>query len=392
MTGSEILQCEQMSVPRSVMAELDAALQSGSVAKRTALLRRVTDLFLGGADNYSAEQVALFDDVMSRVITRIEARVLSELSARLAPIANAPVAVIQRLARDDDIVISGPVLQHSERLTDDDLVEIAKSKSQEHLFKISGRPRLSDGVTDVLVERGDAKVVNEVAANTGARFSKSGFSRLAIFAERDEQLTTTVASRADIPPLLLRHVLARATNAARERLLTSAQPQARDLIRKILTDVSRQMSGSLMPHQYADAQRLVDTISQDTELTKSKLWEFATAHQMAEMVVALSVLSAVPIDLVDHLVNSPSQFGVIVLGKAIGLDWRVAHAVMLGCRKPGESAPLETQDLHDEYQQFSVSLAQRLLRFWQARQDRAAISECRASHGQARSRHRPAVD
>src|SRR5712691_1764609 len=97
MTGSEILQCEQMSVPRSVMAELDAALQSGSVAKRTALLRRVTDLFLGGADNYSAEQVALFDDVMSRVITRIEARVLSELSARLAPIANAPVAVIQRL-------------------------------------------------------------------------------------------------------------------------------------------------------------------------------------------------------------------------------------------------------------------------------------------------------
>ena len=380
-----------MSVSRSVLDELDAALQSGSIAKRTELLRRVTDLFLSGAENYSVEQVALFDDVMSRVITQIEGKVLSELSARIAPIANAPDAVIQRLARNDDIVISGPVLQHSERLTDDDLVAIARSKSQQHLFKISGRQRLNEVVTDVLVERGDAQVVNEVAANTGARFSKSGFSTLAIFAERDEQLTTTIASRADIPPLLLRHVLARATTAARERLLTSARPETRDAIRKIITDVSRQLSASLMPRQYADAQRLVDSIIQDTELTKFTLWEFAAAHRMTEMVVAMSALSAVPIDLVDHLLNCSSQFGVIVLCKAIGLDWRVAHAVMLGCRTPGAAAPFETNDLHDEYEQLSVSSAQRLLRFWQARQDQAVVAERKAPLAEARSRNRQAI-
>src|SRR5690349_9379351 len=112
-----------MSTSQSMITELEVALQNGSIARRTELMRRVTDLFLGGTHTFSEEQISLFDDVLSRLIDHIEGKVLSELSARLAPIANAPTKVIHRLARDDDIVISGPVLQHSQRLTDDDLIE-----------------------------------------------------------------------------------------------------------------------------------------------------------------------------------------------------------------------------------------------------------------------------
>src|SRR2546425_1413860 len=130
---------ERMSLFRSVIDDLETTLQSGSAARRHELLRRVTDLFLGGADNFSEDQILLFDDVMSRLISHIEETALAELSVRLAPVANAPVGVIRRLACDDDIVISGPVLEQSERLTDDDLVDIARSKSQEHLLKIAGR-------------------------------------------------------------------------------------------------------------------------------------------------------------------------------------------------------------------------------------------------------------
>jgi len=378
-----------MSPSQLMITELEVALQNGSIAKRTELLRRVTDLFFGGTDTYSAEQLSLFDDVFSRLIDHIEGKVLSELSTRLAPIANAPAKVIQRLARDDDIVISGPVLQHSQRLTDDDLIEIAKSKSQEHLLKVSGRANLNEAVTDVLVERGDAQVVNEVAANAGARLSKEGFSKLVIFADRDERLMATVAGRTDIPPLLFRHVLARATDAVRERLLTSVKPDARDVIRKVLADVSRQMNGSLTPHQYANAQKLVDSISRDTAQTKAKLWDFANSRRIPEMVVAMSVLSAVPIDLVDHLVNGSSQFGIVVLCKAIGLEWGIAHAVMRACRNQ-KAGPLQVKDLHDEYQQLSVSTAQRLLRFWQARQDQVSVADRRAPPGQDRNGHRPA--
>jgi hypothetical protein len=53
------------------------------------MLRRVTDLLVDGANVYTDEHVALFDDVIGRLSRGIEAKVRAELSNRLAPIANA---------------------------------------------------------------------------------------------------------------------------------------------------------------------------------------------------------------------------------------------------------------------------------------------------------------
>ncbi len=75
-----------------------------------------------------------------RALADIDARTaLADMSAQLAPIAQAPRLVIRRLAGNDEIRIAAPVLQESARLGDDDLVAIAKTKSEQHLLAISGR-------------------------------------------------------------------------------------------------------------------------------------------------------------------------------------------------------------------------------------------------------------
>ena len=365
-----------MSAVPLLIDELESALQSSSMAKRTEFLRRVTDLFLGGADHFSPQQVSLFDGVMTRLIAQIERKVLAELSQRLAPVANAPAAVVQRLASDDDIAVAGPVLQESARLTDDHLVEIAAGKGQQHLVSISRRSQLNEKVTDVLVERGDTEVLSTVAANAGAQLSETGFSKLAVYAEGDDMLTELVARRADVPPLLFRHVLARATSTARERLLLSAPPEARDRIRKVLADVSNQMRRKTTSQQHAQAQQLVSAFSQDTALTKAKVWEFAVGRKIPEMVVALSVLTAVPVDLVEHLVTSSSALGILVLGRAIGLNWLPLRAVISSrYASDDDASAVDWDDLQVQYQKLAASSAQRLLRFWQARQDQAATVE-----------------
>ena len=63
----------------------------------------------------------MFGTVMCQLIRCVESRALIELSRRLAPISAAPANVIQVLARNDLIEISGPVLCQSALLTDDDL-------------------------------------------------------------------------------------------------------------------------------------------------------------------------------------------------------------------------------------------------------------------------------
>src|ERR1700687_1603201 len=133
-----------------LIAQFDAALGKLPSSQHLVIQRQVTDLFLGCAAFHSERQAAIFNGVMGRLIERVDRRALLELSGRLATVDNAPANVIGRLSSDNDIAIAGPVLEKSNVLTDENLVAIAKVKSQDHLWAIAGRKRLggvAPGVT-----------------------------------------------------------------------------------------------------------------------------------------------------------------------------------------------------------------------------------------------------
>src|SRR5690348_16270019 len=108
-----------------LISELEQAVRSGSQETRVRTLKRITDLFLGTKEKLSEEQIDVFDQVLSHLIARMESTALIELSERLAPVNNAPNNVVHTLALDDEIAVAGPVLALSDRLTSQDLVEIA---------------------------------------------------------------------------------------------------------------------------------------------------------------------------------------------------------------------------------------------------------------------------
>ncbi len=188
---------------QSLILELDAALSKASNFRQLQILRSITDLFILGADTYTEAQITIFDDVITRLIEKMDPRSLGELSARLAAVSNPPKSVVAQLSGSDNIAISGPALEKSEGLSDETLVSIATSKSQKHLKAIAGRPSLSEVVTDVLVERGDPEVSRRVSANLGARLSEMGFVKLINRAKKDRSLADAISSRDDLPPELV---------------------------------------------------------------------------------------------------------------------------------------------------------------------------------------------
>src|SRR5665811_1238332 len=185
--------------PDSIIAELEDAVRSGSSEKRVDTLRQVTDLFLHDAERLSDDQVKVFDDVLCLLIARVESRARAELSTRLAPIDFAPSEVIQHLARDHEIAVAGSVLAKSSRLRTSDLVEIASTRGQDHLLAISGRTNLPEAVTDVIVDRGERKVVRNLANNGSARFSDTGYSKIVARSEADAELIEILGLRVDLP-------------------------------------------------------------------------------------------------------------------------------------------------------------------------------------------------
>src|SRR5689334_25320462 len=109
----------------SLAEELEAVVASGSAARRSDILSRVTDLFIYDAQRYSADQISLFGDVMARLARGMGTQARVRLAERLAPIGNAPANLIQMLALDDDPAVAEPLLAHSERLAERDLLRIA---------------------------------------------------------------------------------------------------------------------------------------------------------------------------------------------------------------------------------------------------------------------------
>src|SRR5438270_12034531 len=226
------------STAEGLLDELQTTLAHGTVARRVETLRRVTDLFLSGAVDYSHEQIELFDDVFQCLMKHIETSAKALLSSRLAPIDTAPPLTIRALAFDDVIEVAAPVLSQSERLDDETLIETARNKSQAHLMAISTRRVLSGAVTDVLVLRGNDEVIQSTVNNPGAEFSERGFSRLLTRAEGDDNLATCIGPRPMIPRHLYLKLLAKASATVRARL-EAANPQQAGEVPNVVHEETR---------------------------------------------------------------------------------------------------------------------------------------------------------
>jgi uncharacterized protein (DUF2336 family) len=352
-----------------LLDELELAIQGGSAEKRLQTLRRVTDLFLGGADRFNDEQIGVFDDVLGHLIRKIEARALIELSVRLAPVDNAPIETIRQLARHDAIAVAGPVLAESARLTTADLIEIAKTKGQGHLLAISGRRELGETVTDVLLERGNREVVHSVASNSTSSLSPNGHALLVKAAENDDILAEKAGRRLDIPLHLLRELLLKATEAVRARLLALAPPDIQQEIHRTLSAVAGEVDREVSrPRDFAAARRFVELLKEKGELSEADIVKFAEADRYVELVAALSLVCSTSIDLLKPLMQSPRNEGLLVPCRAADLKWQTVSAILRMRFSPASMPQSQLDQAEQDYARLSQASAQRMLRFWQVRE------------------------
>ncbi|MGC1353209.1 MAG: DUF2336 domain-containing protein [Xanthobacteraceae bacterium] len=187
--------------PQTLLAKLDTALPQAAESWRSMVLRKITDLFLSGAEVYNDQHVALFDAVMSRLLPGLDRDDLAELGNRLAGIANAPLNVLASLARHLDILVCGPVLEQAKALPDKVLAEAADRDRVDPniLAKIAARPQLGETVTDVLLKRGGLLLQRKIIDNPDARISEGGFARVIMGLDGDKDLAQAVAARNDLP-------------------------------------------------------------------------------------------------------------------------------------------------------------------------------------------------
>jgi len=225
-------------------------------------------------------------------------RVRQIISETLKDVAGAPPDVIRTLAWDAEIVVSGPVLEFSPVLSDEDLIEIiTHGTATGQLSAISRRQTVSESVVDVLVETADEDAIGLLLANKSAQI-------------REETLDKVIAQASDVEswhsPLIARPHLSFgaakklasfiADNLLNEMTqLVSFSPAMMDEIRSVVEKridgtggkVSGEQNATPLEAAYLEVQKLAGV----NELHESSVLA-ATKNGQREFVIAALALRA----------------------------------------------------------------------------------------------------
>ena len=232
----------------------------------------------------------------------------------------------------------------------------------------------------MLVARGDREVRHAVAANTGARFSDTALASLVERSDEDDALQMAIGRRRDLPPQLFRALVAKATQAVQKRLLAIAHPHD-------AREVQRGARHRRRPHQRRDraAQARLrrrqahggGRCASATRCNEIQIQTFAFKRRFEELVVALPVLTGVPLEVAERRdARQPAGPGADPRqGRRLRLADRARHRSSSGPRRAG-MAPAALDKALAHFECLSVQTAQRVVRFWRVR--RNALTRRRA--------------
>jgi hypothetical protein len=182
-------------------------------------------------------------------------------------------------------------------------------------------------------------------------------------------LTLTVGQRTDLPDRLLKELLVGSVDVVRRRLFDIAEPTRQAAVAKAMGEMSSNADPPEKRRDFAPAQRTILSLYRAGDLDEEALLGFARSYKYAESVAALSAMSGVPISAVDRLMSGDRHDPILIIAKAIGLDWLTVRALVLLRLGPARiPAGADIDAVRMNFLRLSPSTAERVVSFWRARE------------------------
>jgi uncharacterized protein (DUF2336 family) len=357
MFSSLIDEIQDSAVPRLVNRQLKA-------------LTRITDLFMAGSGRHSHQQIELFDEIFKTLVAAIELKTRIKLAHQLATIPDTPGTLARAFAFDSDIAVAGPVLSQSTALTCSDLAVNASTQSQDHLHAIAHRQTISEAVTEILIERGEPRVVHTVARNAGALISDGSFRELVVRAGDDASLALHIGMRRDIPRHHFLKLLETASASVRTRIV-AANPKFADEVRgavtEVIDDINLEVRNESSAH--AKARSRVKRLRIWKDLSETNVHSAARSENFEQTVMALSALAGCPIEMAERAILNDNPGVVQVIAKAAGCGWPTVKALLLMRVADRRMSEKDLDRARADFERLATQTAKRVLEFYRARRD-----------------------
>ncbi|WP_313002744.1 DUF2336 domain-containing protein [Brevundimonas sp.] len=241
-----------------------------------------------------------------------------------------PREVARRLVADVDSVAL-PIISCSPAFTDDDLIEIIRAGSAVRQSAVAGRDRVPRDVAAVLAAEGCQTAVRALAANDNADLSEAALGVVIDRFGQTSEIVSAIAYRQVLPLSVTERLVALASDAVREHLVTrhAVAPEtaiqfsqfARERATVDLVDQARVSN---------DLPAFVASLNARRALNASLLLRALARGQMALFEHALAELTGTPHHRAWLMVHDAGPLGLKSIYDRAGLPPRLFQAFRAG--------------------------------------------------------------
>jgi len=336
-------------------------------AERDQLFRNMAQLFTYVSDRCDDEQVAQYDEVLCRLAELVEVEARIHVAKLLAPLERAPGTVMVRLA-NDSIEVAKHLLEFSNVLSDDDLIDIIARQSEAHRIAIAGRAIVPDRVGEAIAEHGGTPSVVRLVRNANAEIGQATLEKLVARAAEDAEIAADLRGRAEIDWKQLRGEIDSVAGKVLEtfgEVHHRLDPVATDKVNSVVYNRIRNRAG-FSASDWKLAYNQVKALSDRKQLDDRALARFARFGYGHHAAAALSVMLGVSPEVFVKWLAGQDYVAVTVALKAMALEPDLFSAVM--ATMPWRDLPSEADKQHMliRFDSISQEEAMGIFELWRA--------------------------
>jgi uncharacterized protein (DUF2336 family) len=270
-------------------------------------------------DELSHDERRIAEDILHALARDVSVQVREALSENLKSFSGLPHDLALRMARDINSVAL-PVIEFSDVLGDDDLIEIARSEGVEKQTAVAKRETVSEQVSDALVDTGREEVVATLVENTGADISEKSFEKVLDGFGENERISKGIVHRPSLPITVSERLVNMVSAQLREELMARHDLPGGVASNLVMLSREKATIGLLSSENPAgDVQSLVTQLKENGRLTPSIILRAICMGDVEFFEVSISVLSRIPLGAARTLIHDEGFLGLPAIIQRAGL-------------------------------------------------------------------------
>ena len=313
-----------------VLAEDDVRrlMEENSPELRTEITEKLASTYNG--DTLDKNALIAAEQVFRLLVRDTEVAVRKTLANHLKNSSHIPRDVVRTLARDVEEVAL-PVLQFSEVLTENDLLELTSTQQDvSRYLAISRRKTVPESVSQVLIDSGNPQVATTLASNVGAKISESGFDKLVELHQCNEAVLKSVGENPAIPVTVAGKLVTLVSDQLADALRKKHNLPASQISRAVeQTHEDETLALVRIAKTELDAERLSNQLQTNNNLTPSIILSALAQGNFAFFEICLARLSNIPVANARTLIGDRGDLGFRAIYNKAGLPEGLFPAVKL---------------------------------------------------------------